>query len=312
MATFHSALVTGANRGLGYQFIVDLLGRTTHLIATARDVEKATELRKLAAKHPNLHILQLELTDYKRHESFASEVAKIVGENGLTLFIQNAGFLVKGDLSDTTPETYAKLYDINAIAPILLARQLMPLLKKSAAGGVRTIASFIGSLAGSVEFGSKLHSSIFIAYRMSKSALNQGVRTLANHYKDEPIDFVILHPGHVATGGYPGYRSVHFLNSILNPNRLRKRVVKRSSFLFSKRHGQSGSLRCTVNFGGERGRNAKAIGERRAGKGRPYDQLERRATALVVARALNVLFRSFYAKLYYRTDHSLVMRSFPK
>lgn len=200
MPAYHSALITGANRGIGYEFIHQLVDKTTHLIATARDVEKATELKKLAAKHPNLHILQLEVTDYKRYDSFVAEVAKIVGEKGLTLCIQNAAFSVLGDIEETKPETYAKIYDVNVIAPIILTKQLMPLLKKSAASGERTIASFIGSLAGSVELGSKILSSMFIAYRMSKSALNQGVRTMANHYNDESIDFVILHPGHVQSG----------------------------------------------------------------------------------------------------------------
>ena len=202
MATYHSALVTGANRGIGYEFVLQLVDKTTHLIATARDVEKATELKSLAAKHPNLHVLQLEVTDYKRHDSFAAEVAKIVGEKGLTLSIQNAAFSFDGDLEDTPPETCAKTFEINVTAPILLTRQLIPLLKKSAASGGRTIASFIGSLAGSVEVGSKMWGSMLFAYRMSKAALNQGVRTMANHYKDEPIDFVILHPGHVITGMY--------------------------------------------------------------------------------------------------------------
>ena len=112
--TYHSVLVTGGNRGIGYQFIVDLVDKTNHLIATVRDVEKATELKKLAAKHPNLHILQLEVTDYKRHDSFVAEVEKIVGEKGLTLSIQNAGLNIPDDLGVSKPESYAKMFDVNA------------------------------------------------------------------------------------------------------------------------------------------------------------------------------------------------------
>ena len=201
MTTYHSVLVTGANRGIGLQFVVDLVGKTNHLIATARDIENATELKKLATKHPNLHILQLEMTDYQRHAAFVAEVAKIVGDKGLTLSIQNAGLNIPESLEEAKPESYAKILDVNAIAPVFLTRELMPLLRKSAASGERTIASFIGSCLGSIDFTiSKCQHTAFIPYRMSKSALNHGVRTMAKHYEKEPIEFVIFHPGHVQTG----------------------------------------------------------------------------------------------------------------
>ena len=200
MATFHSVLVTGANRGIGLQFIVDLVDKTKHLIATARDVEKATELKKLAAKHPNLHVLQLEVTDYKRHDSLVDEIANIVGEKGLTLSIQNAGMNIPENFEESNPESYAKVLDVNAIAPLFLTRQLLPLLRKSAASGERTFAVFLGSCLGSVEMNSQFTLTDFNAYRMSKSALHQGVRTMANYYKDEQIEFVLFHPGHVQTG----------------------------------------------------------------------------------------------------------------
>ena len=102
MTTFHSLLVTGANRGIGLQFIVDLVDKTKHLIATARDVEKATELKQLAAKHANLHILQLEVSDYKRHDSLVAEITKIVGEKGLTLSIMNAGLNINEKFENFT------------------------------------------------------------------------------------------------------------------------------------------------------------------------------------------------------------------
>jgi len=199
MATYYSVLVTGANRGIGYQFVVDLVDKTQHLIATVRDVEKATELKKIAAKHPNLHILQLEVTDYKRHDSFVAEVEKIVGAKGLTLSIQNAALFSTDNLEECKPETYAKLYDVNVIAPILLAQKLMPLQKKSAASGERTIAAFISSLAGSIEMSSVFQNSSYVAYRISKSALNHGVRIMASENSGESIEFVIFHPGHVVT-----------------------------------------------------------------------------------------------------------------
>lgn len=84
--------IEGANRGIGFQFVIELLKQNpSHLIATARDVSKATELNELASKHSNLHVLQLEVTDYSRYDSLVNEVDQIVGDKGLQLLVQNAG-----------------------------------------------------------------------------------------------------------------------------------------------------------------------------------------------------------------------------
>jgi NAD(P)-dependent dehydrogenase (short-subunit alcohol dehydrogenase family) len=131
------------------------------------------------------------MTDYSSHQTFAAEVDKIVGEKGLTLLLQNAGVNVNESVEELKPETMVKIYEINSVSPILLTRELIPLLKRSVATGERTIAAFLSSLLGSVELNNQ---NKYIAYRMSKSALNQGVRTLVNAYP-EGIEWVLLHPG---------------------------------------------------------------------------------------------------------------------
>ena len=197
MTTHYSVLVTGANRGIGLQFVADLVDKAKHLIATVRDVERAIELKKIAAKYPNLHVLQLDVTDYKRHDSFVADVEKIVGEKGLSLSIQNAALFSTEDLHECKPEIYAKVYDVNVTAPIVLAQRLMPLQMKSAATGERTIAAFISSLGGSIEMSAMFQTSKYIAYRVSKSALNHGVRIMHSEYNKDSIEFVLFHPGHI-------------------------------------------------------------------------------------------------------------------
>lgn len=97
---------------------------------------------------------------------------------------------------DLNVASFISMYEVNSISPLLLTRKLMPLLKKSVASGNRTIASFVTSLLGSIALNNMPFG---IGYRMSKSALNQGVRTLVGEYKNENIEFVLLHPGHVET-----------------------------------------------------------------------------------------------------------------
>ena len=107
----NSVLITGANRGIGLQFVIDLLKQNPkHVIATCRDLENAKKLKELACQNSNLHILQLDMTDHSRYDSFVDEVSQIVGENGLTLLIQNAGLAI----NDLKVESYLKMYNVNA------------------------------------------------------------------------------------------------------------------------------------------------------------------------------------------------------
>ena len=148
--------------------VIELLKQNpTHLIATARNVAKATELNELSRKHSNLHVVQLEMTDYPRHDSLIAEVEQIVGEKGLQFLIQNAGVNII-DKDGLERDGWMQMYDVNTVSPILLTRKFLPLLRKSAATGARTLVAFIGSLLGSIEQ-SKLPS--HYGYKMSKSAL---------------------------------------------------------------------------------------------------------------------------------------------
>ena len=139
----HSVLITGANRNLGLQFVIELIkSNPKHIIATCRDPENANELNELANNHLNIHILQLELTNYSSYDSFVNKVDTIVGKEGLTLFIQNAGLKANSNENQLNPDQLMKMYNINAVAPVLLARKLLPILRKSTNLGRRTISIF--------------------------------------------------------------------------------------------------------------------------------------------------------------------------
>jgi NAD(P)-dependent dehydrogenase (short-subunit alcohol dehydrogenase family) len=132
------------------------------------------------------------MTDYSKHDSFVNEVEKIVGENGINLLVQNAGVNFHDEEEGFKPESMMKAYNVNAVAPVLLARKLVPVLKKSVNSKERTIAAFIGSFLGSIELNVDPK---MCAYRMSKTALNQGVRCLKLANQNESIEFVVIHPG---------------------------------------------------------------------------------------------------------------------
>ena len=105
---FSSVLITGANRGLGLNMVKHILNSSTvpkHIIATCRSLkaENALELQKLAEKHSNIHVLEMDMADVSgpRLPELVKQVSDIVQESGLNLLVNNAGMNTKEILSMT-------------------------------------------------------------------------------------------------------------------------------------------------------------------------------------------------------------------
>ena len=151
MAIYNSVLITGANRGIGLQLVKEFLKLGTgKVLATYRDVSTAKELNELAKSHSNLSLLQLESKNYASFEKFADQVAAIVGDKGLSLLINNAGIMLKTTIDNVTPEAMIENFEVNTVGPLMLSQALLPLLKKSAAAGYRTVIAQMSSLLGSI------------------------------------------------------------------------------------------------------------------------------------------------------------------
>ncbi|CAB02863.3 DeHydrogenases, Short chain [Caenorhabditis elegans] len=203
-----SVVVTGANRGIGLglvkQFVKDKNIR--HIIATARDVEKATDLKSI--NDPRLHVIPLALTCDKSMDKFVSKVGDIVGSDGLNLLVNNAGSAVK--YSTKAEPSRAKLveqFDVNTFSVVILSQKLLPLLTKASSkvsgdelsvsrAAVVTISSGLGSITENTSGSGVIEG---LAYRMSKSAVNMFARTFAIDMKDDYILAANFCPGWVQT-----------------------------------------------------------------------------------------------------------------
>ena len=122
-----TVLVTGANRGLGLEFVRQFLSSTTppnHLVATYRDPNTSQDLLELAKTKPLLHAIQLDVTDSKAYPDLVSQLEKLVGSSGLNLLINNAGYKESElrDLDTVTEELMVKNFRVNCVAPLLLTR----------------------------------------------------------------------------------------------------------------------------------------------------------------------------------------------
>ena len=75
-----TALVTGPNRGIGLEFVRQLLARGDHVVAACRQPGKAAALNSLAGEHPGrLHVLPLDVADAKSRARLAQELPRVLG-----------------------------------------------------------------------------------------------------------------------------------------------------------------------------------------------------------------------------------------
>ncbi len=200
MSTIRHALVTGANRGLGLEFVRQLLAAGGHVVAACRQPGRATALNTLAGEHPGrLHVLPLDVAAPKSQAELARELPLVLGEDGrLDLLVNNAGVLHSGErFGQLTLPNFEDSFRINAAGPLLLTQALAPHLADGAR--VLNLSSDLGSVGTITRFGTP-------SYSISKAAQNMATVLLANALADRGIVVTALHPGWVRTdmGGEGG------------------------------------------------------------------------------------------------------------
>ncbi|XP_030622662.1 uncharacterized protein LOC115806073 [Chanos chanos] len=204
-----TVLVTGANRGLGLQIVKSLASgdfSPGKIIATARNPDAAEELRHLAEKHPNIHVIKLDVVSQASIDHAAAEVGKLVQEEGLNCLINNAGINVVANFETVTAEKMLENFHANSVAPLMITKAMLPLLKQAAAKGRgmgihRAAVINMTSLLGSVElnWGERANNFKWYPYRTSKSALNMVTRCMAVDLEADGILCMAIHPGWVRT-----------------------------------------------------------------------------------------------------------------
>lgn len=188
--------ISGTNRGLGLEFVKQYLQKGDHVIATCRNPNDAFELNELKKSYPeNLTIFKLEVTNNQEREEVYNHVKEQFGS--IDILINNAGIASGGGsnsyiLGELHSEDMRKVFNVNSIAPVLLAERFIDLLKKGKNPKIINITSGLSSLAQK--------DWVFrYSYCASKTALNMFSKLMALQLMDEGIIVIPLHPGHVKT-----------------------------------------------------------------------------------------------------------------
>jgi NAD(P)-dependent dehydrogenase (short-subunit alcohol dehydrogenase family) len=187
-----TALITGANRGIGLEFCRQYAADGWRVLACSRYPEKSDVLNKLAAQYPELiKIHALDVADHVQIE----RLAQVLGDESIDLLINNAGIYPDPDKSGFGHTNYAEwvqAFRTNTMAPLKMAETFTTQIARSQQKTIVNITSKMGSIADNSGGGSYL-------YRSSKAALNMVVKSLAIDLKPLGIIAVVFHPGWVKT-----------------------------------------------------------------------------------------------------------------
>lgn len=185
-------LITGANRGLGLEFVRQGLDRGDLVWAGCRNPGEAADLENLASRHPDrLTVLPLDVTE---ETSIQAAVRRMSSQaEGLDLLINNAGVIPQDDtLATLSAQTMLHTFQVNSVGPLMMTKEFLDLLKRGDHPKVINISAKIGSLTGKQSGG-------HYSYCSSKAALNMITRALAFDLRSERITVVAVHPGWVQT-----------------------------------------------------------------------------------------------------------------
>ena len=220
-----SVLVTGSNRGIGLEFVRQYAAEGWRVHATCRRPEAADALNALSG---DIAVHRLDVTD----EAARAALADALSGEALDLLLNNAGIYgSRQDFGAIDHDGWARVLEVNAIAPIALAERFLPHLARGKGRKIAFITSQMGSIADNGSGG-------YYAYRSSKAALNAAVRSLAIDLAPRGIVAVLLHPGWVRTDmGGPNAR-LDPETSVANMRRMIERAGPRQSGRFLAHDGR--------------------------------------------------------------------------
>jgi len=186
-----TVLVTGANRGIGLQLATNYAERGWTVIATARKPNEATDLQILAADNPKVTIVRMDLLDHAGIDALAEELSDVP----IDVLLNNAAMLgdpAKQDFGDLDFELMERVYAVNAVGTMKMTEAFIDNVMASEQKKVVAITSLQASIGS-------LRDPMIPFYKMSKTALNMGMRSISRRLKSKKVTVALISPGAVDT-----------------------------------------------------------------------------------------------------------------
>lgn len=186
-----TVLVSGANRGIGLQLATNYAERGWTVIATARKPKMAKELNELADQYPSVSVEYMDLTDHKGIDKLAKKLDGIA----IDVLLNNAAMLgapSAQDYGSFNYEVMRRVYEVNTVGTMKMSEAFYDNVNASEQKKIVAITSLQGSIAGARD-------PLIPFYKMSKTALNMGMKNISRRVKKQKITVALISPGAVDT-----------------------------------------------------------------------------------------------------------------
>ena len=211
MSTRKTALITGANKGLGREIARQLGHKGYSVWLGCRDAERgehaAADLRREGL---DAHVLALDVTSDASVKAAAVTYGKTQGT--LDALVNNAGVATGGYAAPTAAslDDMRAVYEVNVFGPVRVTQAFVPFLRKAGQARIVMMSSSLGSIGEQLDMTSGTYGVNLLGYNSSKSALNMITVSFAKELSAHGIKVNAANPGYVATdlNDNQGYRSV--------------------------------------------------------------------------------------------------------
>jgi NAD(P)-dependent dehydrogenase (short-subunit alcohol dehydrogenase family) len=205
------ALITGANKGIGFETARLLGARGLAVLVGARDEARGREAEQaLLEGGAQARFVPLDVTDEKSVQQAAEWID---GEYGvLDILINNAG-IARGDgtgkPSETTLATLRTVYETNVFGVVAVTNAMLPLLRRAPAARIVNVSSEVGSITSMTDPDGPMAAMASVPYPSSKTALNMLTAMYAKELAGTPVKVNAANPGYCATdlNGRSGFRT---------------------------------------------------------------------------------------------------------
>jgi NAD(P)-dependent dehydrogenase (short-subunit alcohol dehydrogenase family) len=183
-----TVLITGANRGLGLEFVRQYSQLGWSVLACCRNLSNSNELEILQKKISSIEIFQLDVGNLNE----IKDLSNTLKDRTIDILLNNAGIYRSGALGSIDTEEWIESFKINTIAPYVVIESFLDQVMRSRQKKIVSITSKMGSIDDNTSGGSYM-------YRTSKTALNSMMRSMTYDLESKEISTLTLHPGWVKT-----------------------------------------------------------------------------------------------------------------
>ena len=204
-----TVLVTGANRGIGLALVKNYAERGWTVIGTARKPEKADELNALADANDKVSVERMDLLDHDSIDALADKLRDVP----IDVLLNNAAIMGDADKQDLGGYDYDELAKVLAVNVTGTLKMTEAFIDHVAASEQKKIVG-VTSVQGSIDM---LRDPLIPFYKMSKTALNMGMSSIAKILKRKKITVALISPGAVDTRmmnaalDHSGYKGPNFM-----------------------------------------------------------------------------------------------------